>query len=412
MRVHSWSLLCCASALALAACEPEGPSCQPAAGTICTVAGTGRAGYSGDLGPAHRAALYLPMDTEIGPDGRVYLVDWNNHRIRVFDVDGAIETFAGSGILGDGPEGPALDAAFNHPTNVIFDATGRMWIAAWHNSRVRVVDPATGLLDDVCGTGSRAYAGDGGPAETAVLDLPAGIAFDPEGRLVMVDQANQMLRRIGADGTIERIAGQCLVNEGMAGETPEECPDSNKLAFGIAENPDVCMLPCQPAFGGDEGPALEARFAFPFGQAADPAGRLVIDRAGVIYVADSRNHRVRRIDLDGTVHTVAGNGTPGHGGDGGPASDAQLDNPVDLDIGSDGTLYIADTFNSCVRAVSPEGVIRTVVGVCGMRGDSGDGGPPSEALLDRPYGVDLDRDGNLWVSDTHNHRVRVVMAPF
>ncbi len=402
------------SLLLTLACDPAvGPACQPSPGTICTVAGTGRAAVAGDLGPAWQAALYLPMDTEIGPDGRVYVVDWNNHRLRVFDVGGAIDTFAGTGILGDGPVGPALEAAFNHPTNIVFDSAGRMHIAAWHNSRIRMIDPSTMLLSDICGTGARSYTGEGGPAAMAALDLPAGIAFDPDGRLVIVDQANQMLRRVEADGTIHRIAGQCIVNEPATGtDVLETCAMNARQGYGVAANPDLCMLPCLPGYAGDGGDAMSARFAFPFGQSADPSGRLAIDRDGRIYLADTRNHRIRMIDVDGTVSTIAGVGTAGTDGETGPATSAQLNGPVDLELGADGTLFVADTFNSCVRAIGTDGMIRTVAGICGRRGFEGDGGPPASARLDRPYGIDIDADGNLWITDTHNHRVRVVTAPF
>ncbi|MDQ3034398.1 MAG: hypothetical protein M3Y87_18465 [Myxococcota bacterium] len=400
--------------LGLAACEEEVTrGCEPAPGTICTVAGSGRAGVSGDEGLAWRAKLYLPMDSTLGPDGNLYVVDWNNHRLRVVDDplgENVISTCAGSGNLGDGPPGPALAADFNHPTDIVFDASGRLVIAAWHNSRIRRVDLTTSTMEDVAGTGGRAYAGDGGPAATAVLDLPAGIDFDAAGNLYFVDQANQVIRRITTDGTIERVAGQCIVDECAEGQTPVACPGaSGKTMCGT----DIasCTLPCRGGFDGDGGPALQARFSMPFGQSADPAGRIAIADDGTIYFADTHNHRIRVIAPDGTVGTLAGTGEQGYGGDGGAATAAMIDNPVDVEVSSDGTLYFTDTMNHCVRAVDlASGVIRTAVGQCGQRGFAGDGGDPTMALLDRPYGVDVDdATGNLYVTDTHNHRVRVVM---
>jgi sugar lactone lactonase YvrE len=136
---------------------------------------------------------------------------------------------------------------------------------------------------------------------------------------------------------------------------------------------------------------------------------MALDDQGNLYFADTRNNRIRRIGNDGIVTTVAGNGETGFGGDGGPAVDAQLSSPTDIDLASDGTLYIADTQNSCIRAVSPEGTITTVAGICGERGFDGDGADPTAALLDRPYGIELDRDDNLYVVDTYNHVIRVVM---
>jgi adhesin/invasin len=379
--------------------------CEPSEGTLCTVVGTGEAGFSGDGADARTAELYQPMDVTVGPDGRVFVVDWNNHRIRVVDDDHVITTVAGTGDLGDGPVGPALEADFNHPTSVTFDGEGRMWIAAWHNSRIRRIDLEGGVMDDVCGTGARAYAGDGGPAGVAVLDLPAGIVFDADQNLIVVDQANQVLRRINADdGTIERIAGQCVVVDGCpAGGTPTQCPGSDKLSCDM----EMCARPCAGAFGGDGGDAMEARFSMPFGQSADPAGRVALDVDGNLFLADTRNHRIRRIGTDGVVTTIAGDGERGSTGDGVPATEARLDNPVDLDFGPDGTLYIADTFNSCIRAVGTDGIIRTVAGVCGQRGDASDGEAADEGLLDRPSGLDVDGE-LLYIADTLNHRIRVV----
>ena len=199
----------------------------------------------------------------------------------------------------------------------LFDLPGRMYIAAWHNSRIRRMDLGTGALEDVCGTGGRAYAGDGGPALAAVLDLPAGLAFDPDGNLLVVDQANQVIRRIAGDGMIHRVAGVCVVDECAPGATPTACPGTDKFSCTMGEDPSVCMNPCQPAFGGDGGPALEARFSMPFGQSADPAGRIAVALDGTMYLADTRNHRIRRIGTDGIVTTYAGTGARGASGDGG-----------------------------------------------------------------------------------------------
>jgi sugar lactone lactonase YvrE len=167
-------------------------------------------------------------------------------------------------------------------------------------------------------------------------------------------------------------------------------------------------MACRAAFGGDDGPALEARFAMPVGQAADPAGRIVFDEAGNLYFADSRNHRIRRIGADGVVTTVAGSGQPGYAGDGGPATAARIHTPVDVELGPEGALYFTDTRNSCIRRVRTDGVIETVAGRCGERGDSGDGGPATQALLDRPYGIGFDREGQLYIADTNNNRLRKV----
>jgi sugar lactone lactonase YvrE len=398
-----WLLLLCACAA-----EESDGDCKPEPGTICTIAGTGIAGVQGDDGPATAAELYSPMDMTLDAGGALYMLDWNNHRIRGIDASGTIHTIAGVGELGDGPEGPALAAHFNHPTNIAFDKAGRMIVAAWHNSRVVRVDLESGLLEDIAGTGKRAYAGDGGPASTAILDLPASVACDADDNLFIMDQANQTIRRIDADGVIDRFAGRCLIGVCDDGEEPTRCPDTDKWSCIGDSDPDGCKKPCSAAYGGDDGPALEARFAQPVGQSADPAGRITFDADGNLFIADTGNHRIRKIDPDGMITSVVGNGEAGYAGDGGPALLASLDNPVDVAVGSDGVLYIADTYNHCIRSVSPDGIIDTFAGECGRHGFAGDGQAPTHALFNRPYGVALDAHDNLYVADTYNHRIRLI----
>jgi serine/threonine-protein kinase len=146
------------------------------------------------------------------------------------------------------------------------------------------------------------------------------------------------------------------------------------------------------------------------GQAADPGGRIAVAPDGDLVVADTKNQRIRRIDRElGTITTIAGNGSVGFAGDGGPATAAQLNNPIDVAVASDGTIYVADTYNSCVRAISPDGIIRTFAGVCGEPGFANDGKAPDGAELNRPYGLGLAPDGGLYIADTYNHRVRIVL---
>lgn len=338
---------------------------------INTIAGTGIAGSNGDGLPPVETNLYLPQDVTVGPDGDVYLVDWNNHRIRRIR-DGVVETVAGTGELGEAKDGDALYAQFNHPTNVTFDADGRMIIAAWHNSLVKRLDLSTGLLTNLAGTGARAFGGDGGPGNDAKLDLPSSVVVDSVGNILISDQANYRLRILEPSGTINTFAGV-----GAPGDS------------------------------GDEGPALQAQLNGPKGQSAPPASRIAIDGRNRIYVADTGNHRVRMIDEVGTIHAFAGTGTKGYGGDGGPAVEAQLDTPSDVAVAPNGTVYIADTMNNVVRVVKPNGIIDTFAGT-GTRGFAGDGGAAVAAELDRPYGIGLAPNGTVYVADTHNHRVRAV----
>ena len=359
---------------------PATKPCVAGSGVICTVAGTGIAGDGADDLPALETRLYLPQDITIAPDGRLFVVDWNNHRIRARQPDGTLHIVAGAGELGPDSDDPTTDR-LNHPTQVTFDGAGNLVIAAWHNSRIKTVDLNTGEILDVCGTGRRGFMGDGGPAAMATLDLPVAVVFDPAGNMVIADQANDRLRKVdSATQVISTIAG-----------------------VGPCTDPAAC-----PALG-DGGPATEAFISLPQGQSARPAGRIDIDAAGNIYIADSLNARVRKIDTAGTITTIAGNGTVGAGGDGGPATDASLSGLADVQVAPNGDVYIADTANGCVRVVrAADGIIATVAGVCGVPGFAGDGGPATEAKLNKPGGIALDGDGNLYIADTHNQRVRVV----
>jgi DNA-binding beta-propeller fold protein YncE len=406
--------------LALAACGGDSKeACDPTiVGDICTIAGDGSFGYAGDDGPAVEARMSLPQDTLVIA-GEVYILDWNNHRIRKVDASGTLRHVAGRGELGGTLDDPA-NSDLNHPTGLVFDqARNRLVVAAWHNSKIREIDLATGEIVDAGGDGRRAYFGDDGPVLTATLDLPASLAYAPSGDLIVMDQANQVLRRIDSTGAIHRLAGRCVVDapppQGggpcAAGVEPTACPSpSGKFTCGAIA---TCAAPCTPGYAGDDGPAMVMRIAQPFGQSADPAGRITFDPAGNLYFADTASSLIRKIDPAGIVTRfagvapVAGVAQPGYSGDGGAARDAQLFNPVDLAFDSTGTLYVSDVYNHCIRAIDPSGTITTVAGQCGVAGDGGDGGPAALATLKRPYGIDVDGDV-LYISDTGNNVVRSV----
>jgi hypothetical protein len=411
------------------ACEEPDKHCDPdVPGTICTIAGSGENGYDRnadvDILPALEARFSLPQDTLTADDGTIYILDWNNHRLRAL-ADGEVAWVAGRGELGGSLDDPA-NGDFNHPTNIIFDPAGNIVMAAWHNSKIRVVDRTTGAVSDSCGDGKRAYFGDDGPAATSSLDLPASIAYDPQGNLVIMDQANQVLRYIDASGTIRHMAGRCIVDapapggpgpcaEGVEPTQCAEGPNGPSGKFVCGDPMVYCAKPCTPSFAVDEGPATEMRMAQPFGQSAPPAGRILYNAAGDLIFADTGNHLIRRIDPDGIVHRVAGQppvgGVPqaGYAGDGGLALDATLNFPVDLALGDDGTLFFTDVRNNCVRAIDPAGIISTAVGVCGEKGFEGDGGPPEDALLNLVFGIEWTGDGRLIVSDTGNNVIRSVL---
>jgi DNA-binding beta-propeller fold protein YncE len=366
-------LLCAALTLPSCGSSPSGSDAGPY-GRIKTYAGTGTAGKGPEEASLRNATFYLPLDLTFGPDERPYILDWNNHRVRVVD-QGRIRTLIGTGELGDAPAGPAREIGLNHPTHISFDPQGRLVLSAWHNSMILRYDFAT---DYICGTGERAYDGDDGPAELALVNLPSSTAFDPLGRMYISDQENQRIRMIDLDGTISTVVGTG-----------------------------------RPGFSGDGGPAANARIYSPEGQAAPPTSRIAIDDQGTLYLADTFNNRIRKVTPDGIITTIAGNGafpplTRGALDDGAPALNVSLYWPCDVAIDSEGRVFFSDTFNHCIRLIDHDGTLTTIAGQCGKSGDEGDGGHPTAARLSRPYGIELDSADNLYIADTRNHRIRLV----
>ncbi|MCA9537396.1 MAG: hypothetical protein KC620_00830 [Myxococcales bacterium] len=364
--------LALASGMALAACdEAEDTGCKAAPGNICTAVGTGIAGLSDDGMDPLATDLYLPQDVTTVGDGSFYILDWNNHRVRLM-ADNTIRTIIGTGYLGDAPNGLAVNSSLNHPTHVTIGPDEKLYIAAWHNSKVLRYDPRTETVEAICGTGARSFNGDGLPAVETFLDLPVATAFAPDGSLYIADQANQRIRALRPDGTVDTVVG-------------------------IGEQ----------GYSGDEGPAIEARLNLPVSQSAPPAGRIETSADGTLYIADTLNHVIRKVTPDGMISTIAGTGTAGNGSGDNPLA-AALDTPSDVAVDANGNVFIADTMNNCIRKVSADGKLSTVAGVCGTPGFEGDGGPANAALLDRPYGVAVDTDGTVFVADTHNHVIRKV----
>ncbi len=365
------TLLPLLATLAFAGCErDEDETCKPGPGIICTYAGTGTAGLTPDELVPLDTEFYLPQDMTIGPDGNLYILDWNNHRVRSIS-DGLVHTLIGTGSLGDAPDGLALASSLNHPTHISFSPTGQLILAAWHNSKVVSYDFSTKMVTTVCGTGARSFNGDDLPGLETALDLPVATAWSPAGDMYISDQANQRIRMM-TNGMVTTVAGT-----GVAG------------------------------YSGDGGPAIDAQINLPVSQSAAPAGRIATDLDGALYLADTLNHVIRKIDAEGIITTLAGTGTPGSGGDG-VAIEQALNNPTDVAVDTDGNVYIADTYNSCIRKVTPDGQMAAAVGICGDPGFEGDGRLATDAKIDRPYGVEVDSDGTIYVADTHNHVLRVV----
>ncbi len=336
-------------------------------GIITTIAGTGAAGFLGDNGPAVSARLSGPRGVVLDSASNVYIADEANNRIRrISAATGVITTVAGGG-SDYGENLLATAVHLDRPRGVVVDGAGNLFIADALNHRVRKVSASTGLITTVAGTGTFGFLGDGGAATAAALRTPHHVAVDAEGQLYISDEGNRRIRRVTAPATpaltIVTIAGNGL-----------------------------------PGLQGEGGPATLARLSQPMGTAVDGAGN--------VYVADRDNHRIRRIDAaSGAITTVAGT-YEGFSGDGGPATAAHLDAPQCIAFDAAGNLYIADYFNDRIRRVSvATGIITTIAGT-GTDGDAGDGGAATAAELDGPMGLGFDAAGNLYLADQNNHRIR------
>jgi len=344
-----------------------------ATGLITTFAGDGSAGYSGDSGPAINASMDKPRSVWAGAFGIVYIADTDNHCIRKVDAAGTITTVAGSGgssgFSGDG--GDATNAELDKPEGVWVDSSENIYVADTNNHVIRKVDGATGIITTVAGIGKQnGYTGDGGPATAAELNKPRGVYVDPSGNIYIADTENHAIRKVDAiTGIITTIAGT-----GSSGDS------------------------------GDGGPAILAELNKPGGVFSDVSGN--------IYIADSDNHRIKKVDgATGIITTVAGTGSSGDAGDDGPAINARMDKPRGLWVDESGNILIADTENNRVKKVdTSSGIITTVAGN-GSGGYSGDDGPATSASLKKPHAVCIHKasaPAYLVIADPSNHRIREV----
>jgi sugar lactone lactonase YvrE len=289
---------------------------------ITTVAGTGVFGFNGDGIPATSARLANPLGVAVDSAGNLIIADTLNHRTRRVDAaTGIITTVAGNGLSGfNGDGGPATSARLNVPIAVGVDSAGNLFIADVFNRRIRRVDAATGIITTVAGNGTRGFSGDGGPATSARVGSPFGVAVDNTGNLFIGDTSGHRIRKVvpGADGQITGANDEIITT-----------------VAGTGSN----------GFSGDGGPATSARLNSPFGVAVDSAGSL--------FIADLFNERIRRVDaITGVITTVAGTGVAGFSGDGGPATRARLNGAPGVAVDSAGNLFIADLFNKRIRRVT------------------------------------------------------------
>jgi len=442
-----------------------------AGGTLTRIAGNGQPGYSGDGGPAAYAQLSLPMGIAVDaagnvyvadrdasvvrkivagtittvagngaqlnspyglaldPAGNLYIADTNNNCIRKVSPDGSVTIAAGStaqGFRGDG--GAALNAWLNHPEGVATDTAGNLYIADTFNNRIRKVTP-DGNIVTIAGSGGEIYAGDNGAATAAGLGLPTDVAVDRSGNLYIADFGGSRIRMV-ANGIISTVAGsstgappvdgQAAVNLRFNGPTGVAVDTTGALYFAEGSigsgsgfgksaariwrvSPDGILTTLAgngvPDFGGDGGPAAAAQLNMPTAVAVDLQSNL--------YIADSLNHRIRKLSPSGTITTSAGTGVPGFAVDFGLPAGAQLNSPEGVGVDAAGNVYIVDTLNSRVRELAPGGNIFTFAGN-GNASYFGDGGPAYRGSINHPQGLAIDSAGNVYIADTLDNAVRKV----
>src|SRR5919198_905794 len=348
------------TAVALAALAFAAPSAFARAtdGTISGVAGT-IPGFAGDGGPATQAQLDAPSDVAFVSSNSFLIADTGNDRIRQVVPDGTIQTVAGSdrGYFGDG--GPAVDAGLDRPEGVTAAPGGGYVIADTFNHVIRRVG-SNGIINTIAGT-DRGFSGDGGPATSAALSFPSDTTTMSDGSILIADTGNDRIRKIAPNGIITTVAGSTR------------------------------------GFGGDGGPATSAKLNQP--------RDVTVASDGAILIADTGNNRVRRVDPNGTITTVAGLGA-GLSGDGDPAARAKLNSPTSIVAVAHGGFIVADTANNRVRRITPMGAIFSVVGT--SLGNSGNGGLAKNAQLNHPGAITLAPGGGFLVADTANATVRRV----
>ena len=403
-------------------------------GKIKTIAGNSSlgCGFSGDGGAATAAQLYQPYGVALDGSGNVYIADTANYRIRkVTASTGKIGTIAGNGIYGfSGDGGPATSAEIGSVNGLASDASGNVFIADTMNCVIREVN-VSGSIDTVAGASPYCgYSGDGGPAVGAELYEPYGVAVNSSDAMFIADEGNGRIRKAALGGRINTVAGN-----GTYSYTAATSPTGADFSFPNAGVPDAsgnvyiadfenCLVWKATASGaisvfagtapsastnyqlscgysGDGGPATSAQLYRP--------SKAVPDSSGNVYIADTWNCVLRKVDTAGAISTVAGFVNDcGYWGDGEPATSAALSEPAGLAFDSSGNLYIADSGNYVVRKIAAGTAIITTVAGNHAYGFSGDGGPATNAQLSYPQDVAADASGNLYIADSGNSRIRVV----
>lgn len=332
-------------------------------GYITTIAGVGSGDNSGDGGPATSAQIDGPSAEAMDSIGNLYICSANF--IRKIDTNGIISTVAGNGSYGYNGDGIlATTASLGGPCGIAIDKNDNLYICDQGNHRIRKIS-TTGIITTVAGTDEGGfYNGDGGQATETQLSAPNAVAVDMDGNLYIVDNCN-FIRKVDTNGIITTIAGTGSYS----------------------------------GYGGDGGPATEAQF--------DTPTSLAVDHLGNIFISDSYNSRIRKIDTNGIITTVAGNGAHGYSGDGGQAISAKLYTPLGVAVDYNGNLFISDM--SLIRKVDTNGIITTIAGKS-QGGYSGDGGLATLAKFNTPSGLAIDKTGNLYICDQDNCRIREIFS--
>lgn len=393
-------------------------------GTFNTIAGNGIEGYTGDGGLALAATLYNPATTTTDSSGTVYIADASNNVIRAI-VNSTMTTYAGNGISGgSGDGGPALAASFSEPFGVAVDLSNNLYIADTNNHVVRKVDPATSTVTLIAGIYIAGFSGDGGPATAAQLNAPKGVAVDVSSNIYILDAGNVRVRRIdGITGDITTVAGDgtngyagdngpattAVLNQPLGITTDSQ----NNLYIADTGNHIVRQILAgtgfiyrfagianTPGFSGDGSFATFARLNTPTTVACDPVSQK-------LYIADEANFRVRVVDIPtNVINTAVGNGSPATGGDNVPASEAVFGSIFGLARDSQQNLYLADGYGQRIRRIDPSTFIITTVGGSGVAGFNGDGGSALTAQLSTPVSLFIDNGNRIFFTDSENHRVR------
>jgi cysteine-rich repeat protein len=353
-----------------------------------------------------------PRALTLDSQSRLYIVDYVGSKILRL-TNGNLETFAGTGVPGSDGDGElAVNAQLRYPSGqVAIDSIGRVYIADSYNHRIRRVN-LDGKIETVAGTGSSGYSGDNGVATNATLNVPSGVAVDSSNQLYIADTFNKRIRRINSNGDIVAIAGAALAVDKTALAAKLNYPGAVTYRNGqlfIADsinhriqrvNTDGTVVNIagtgDPGISGD-GPANSARLNYPSG--------IAVDAQGVVYIADSANNVIRRVSPNGTMTTIAGNGTSGFNGDGRAATDSTLSYPIGVALDAGGFVYIADTYNNRIRRINQDGTMTTVAGT-GSSGATGDRGPAVAATFSLPHSIAFDGVGQMYIADSQNSLIR------